>query len=73
MVTFADRVSHAADRHTQRYPTVAGVLADRDDLIAVGYYDGKRIVVQDSEALAAWLGTENLDAELVRSDKWARQ
>jgi hypothetical protein len=36
---YADRVLHAADRHRQRYPTVAREKVHEEELIRVGDYD----------------------------------
>ena len=64
MRTYADRVSHAADRHTWQggrgYPTVARMTVPARDLLFVGHFDGDDGIVQphDAEgrvALARWL------------------
>jgi hypothetical protein len=69
-MSYADRVMHAADRHRRNYPTVARGLFHRDDLTAIGFYDGDvgRVILLggDSEkALAAWLGRAVEPADLV--------
>lgn len=68
MRTFADRCLHAAGRHVQHYPTVARLLVDEGEVTAIGSFDGRAVMVDDHEALAAWLGGEALDEdELVLS------
>jgi len=70
MRTYADRVEHAAGRHRDHAPTIARLVVAREDLIAVGSYDGERIETQNSEALASWLGGDYLDdAELERTPR----
>ena len=56
IITFADKVAHAAGRHETHYPTVARAFVPREHLIAVGQFDGDRVEVGDSEALTDWLG-----------------
>lgn len=78
IVTFADRVLHAAERQAVKYPTVARRLVDPGDLVEVASFDKESgvVVVEDRElslekasaVLAKWLGSETLDpAELVVS------
>lgn len=66
MRTLADKATHAAGRHMEHYPTVARRVVSRQLLIRVGtfYLREERIEVEDSEALAGWLGTEDFDSEL---------
>lgn len=65
IITFADRVNHAAGRHRERYPTRARRYGmDPGELLIVGYFDGERVRVDNSEALTSWLGTHDYDAEL---------
>ena len=68
--SYADRVMHSADRHRRHYSTVARGLFHRDDLEAIGFYDGDvgRVILLggDSErALAACLGRAVEPADLV--------
>lgn len=60
IVTWADRVSHAADRHRTHYPSSARHIAEPDALIRVGTFDGERVHLDcDHDArlkLADWLG-----------------
>lgn len=64
IVTYYDRVAHAADRHFTAYPTIARTRAHEDDLIHVGWYypHAKRIeILATDRALATlieWLTTE---------------
>jgi hypothetical protein len=69
MVTWADRVLHAAGRAVTGYPTASVRAIRRADLVPVGEWDDERgVVVLDPSkrrAAAAWLGVtdEDLDAE----------
>lgn len=60
IVTFADRVMHAAGRHAERYPTVARALVPLESAIRVGTYDyheGEVQLIGDAMLLViAWLG-----------------
>lgn len=72
IVTFADRVHHAAGRAATRYPTVARRLVPREAVSEVGGYDeDEGVVVLDgpdaAETLAAWLGVAALDEAQLRS------
>lgn len=71
--TFADKVHHAAGRHTAGYPTRARTEVDDSAVIEVGLYDGERVVLdaERREAVADWLGLElsALDSECERSDR----
>ncbi len=72
MRTLADRATHAAGRMLERYATTATRIVPRDALLAVGTFDFREgkitLTGSDSErAVAAWLGTPQLDpAELVQ-------
>ncbi len=72
MRTLADRATHAAGRMLERYATTAARVVPRDALLAVGTFDFRKgqitLTGADSErAVAAWLGTPQLDpAELVQ-------
>jgi hypothetical protein len=74
IVTWADRIHHAASRHVNRYPTTARSLLPADHLIAVGIYDYERgtlIVPGEHEArIAAWLGipAPDLRRDLLRPE-----
>lgn len=61
IVSYADRVYHAADRLVRRYPTIARRTVHRDALIAVGTFDypTRTLRVSDEPALAAWLALVN--------------
>lgn len=72
IVTYADRLVHAAGRHREHYPTVARLVVDRSELVRVGTFDlrAERARVDNREnrqQLAEWLGVavEPLDGELV--------
>jgi hypothetical protein len=72
MVTFADRVHHAAGRHKDRYPTIARHLVKPESMRKVGTFDDERgEVALDSSAAAAalaqWcsLGPTELAAQLL--------
>ena len=70
---FADRVLHAAGRHTygdKGYPTVARMWVDQQDVIEVGCWDGCYVRVLGDEAirmLERWLDVTDLLNELVPS------
>jgi hypothetical protein len=70
LVTYADRVRHAADRQRQHYPTVARCVVSRGDLRQVGWFDpaGLSITLLDDaeESLAPWLGVEAIDPKELR-------
>ena len=74
MVRFADRVFHAHGRLVERYPTVARMALPRTSLVEVGTFDPPSGTVTPIDgraeaALAAWLGSEEIDpAELRRSE-----
>lgn len=57
IVTFADRVHHAAERHTSNYPTIARRMALVADLIEVGEFNGEMVLVYPDRFadLARWL------------------
>jgi hypothetical protein len=67
LVTYADRVRHAADRQLQSYPTVARCVVPRSDLRQVGWFDpdSNTITLLDDaeEALAPWLGVDAIDPQ----------
>lgn len=62
IATFADRVSHAADRSRNNYPTTARAALPSEDLVAVGVFDPERGIVHlfpdRHQVLAAWLGRD---------------
>lgn len=71
ITTFADRVYHAASRHTAHegrgYPTRARQVVERDELVQVGCFDEKLGIVRVERPLPLqrWLGTEEIEeAEL---------
>lgn len=78
--TYADRVLHAAGRHTQRYPTVARISARLADVVCIGYWDeghGRVVPVLDDgwKVLEEWLDMPNgIPAHelLARGSKWGR-
>lgn len=55
--TFADKVHHAAGRHTARYPTRARTEVDTDAVVEVGVYDGGTVILHAGaeELVATWL------------------
>ena len=62
MVTFADRATHAADRHSTHYPTVARSFVPADDVTEVGTFDGERVTPYNDGAAAllrAWIGSDD--------------
>lgn len=62
MVTFADKAVHAADRHTEHYPTVARSFVPADDVIEVGIFDGQKVIPNNDGAAAllrAWIGNDD--------------
>lgn len=64
MDVFANRVFHAWDRQVADYPTTARMCPPVDHLVRVGTFDTVDgvIVVEDHDALAAWLGGAAEDA-----------
>lgn len=76
IVTYADRVYHAASRHTDKYPTVTRSVVRASDLLDIGEWDMATTVLVYPAAvpmLGEWLGIEPtaglLDpGELIRSD-----
>lgn len=76
IVTFADRVSHAADRHKAHYPTVARIVVDVDQVRRAGtfYPQWRRVEVDDAGellAIAKWLGMfdgEQFDADRLHAE-----
>ena len=62
MVTWADRLVHAAGRHTQRYPTVARRVVRASELLEVGQFDPDECRAyldgEHNDALVAWLGIQ---------------
>ena len=73
--TWADRVYHAWDRATAKYPTIARQLARRSDLIEVGTFEpifGRIELDPNSAQLAAdWLGlnVDQLEPELLSTSR----
>lgn len=66
MRLYTERLKVAAGRLRDRYPTVAQMMVDADDVIVVGSFntDGWTIeAVTDPKALEAWAGPEALDIE----------
>jgi hypothetical protein len=70
IVTYADRVYHAADRMLRRYPTAAMAALRSEHLLVIGTFDthtGTVTLDGDGERrlLAGWLGVEQVaDTEL---------
>jgi len=60
IITWADRVAHAASRHVHRYPTSARSLLPEDAVLAIGSYDVDRQEVTLDPGvegrLANWIG-----------------
>lgn len=60
IVTFADRVYHAADRMATNYPTIARGVFPADELEQVGTFDGDRVQLLPDGGkltrLARWVG-----------------
>lgn len=59
--TWADQVHHAWGRHSERYPTVARILAPREHFARVGLYDPREGQIDldsdaDVEAIERWIG-----------------
>lgn len=71
IVTWADRVDHAANRLRTRYPTIAQAMVQTEWLTAVGIWDGDEIRLTDEKAANrayTWLelherGNDALDDE----------
>lgn len=61
IVTFADRVMHAASRQEASYPTIARMVVDQADVVLVGRFDPDERTVEllpDRALLCAWLGVD---------------
>lgn len=69
IVTYADRVLHAAGRHAAKYPTTARTTLSVEDLTAVGTFDGERVTIKRAAypAVAEWIDVpeEELEAQLL--------
>lgn len=58
---FESRVNQAAGRQAQRYPTIARMVAPREDLIEVGRFDysaNQIVSLLNEHALAKWIPDE---------------
>lgn len=69
--TFADRARHAAGRQSVLYPSIARSVVPHGALCQVGWYDPENGITlidnpQAKEALASWLGVEDLDPRELR-------
>lgn len=70
IITYYDRVAHAAGRHFASFPTVARVRAPEDELIHVGWYypHAKQIEVLATDralmTLIAWLTVDEQSPNL---------
>lgn len=67
IVTFADRVRHAADRHATGYPTVARRFVPAESLTAIGSYHAGRVELHDDgeQQLMSWLADDaDISAQL---------
>lgn len=77
IVTYADRVHHAADRHLVRYPTVARAWVRFSDVIHVGtwFHVSQELVIFDADRdLQRWLDCSPIPpAELRISPRALRQ
>lgn len=65
--TFADRVYHAADRASTRYPTIATMAAKQAEVVQIGEFDGTTVSLaadRERALLETWLGGPFDDAEL---------
>lgn len=64
LARFAQRCLHAAGRYIERYPTVAQVWLEENELVAVGSWDEERGVAQldaDQSVWGRWLDCGVLD------------
>jgi hypothetical protein len=64
LVTFADRVYHAADRMAQRYPTVATLVVQETELVKVGLFEHGEVWLDgehERRQLAGWLDVDEVD------------
>lgn len=76
MVTYADRVRHAAGHHVEHYPTTARIVVDVDQVTRAGtfYPQWQRVEVDDAGellAIAKWLGMfdgEQFDADRLHAE-----
>src|SRR3712207_2626325 len=59
IVTYADRVYHAASRLLSHYPTIATAFPARTELVLVGTFDGTRVVLDGLDVVDVvdeWVG-----------------
>lgn len=65
IVTYADRVYHAYGRMVDDYPTVARNYLKAEQLLQIGWFEPEDGVVDvnDYDALAEWLGVEEVDED----------
>lgn len=78
IITWADRVEHAAGRAATQYPTIARAFVERHEMIEVGTYateDGRITIHEQHEALVReWLGPEaDLAAECLTTSGRAQR
>jgi hypothetical protein len=54
---YIDCLRRAAGRHVENYPTIARMLVERAELVAVGRFDYEAnvLTVTDRQALVEWL------------------
>lgn len=59
-VLFKDKLTIAAGRHVERYPTIARMFVHTGQVLAVGSYntETRRIYIDNAEALESWIGEE---------------
>jgi hypothetical protein len=69
LVTYADRVANAHSRQAHRAPTSARAQLGEAELRRIGWFDPELgvVTVEDLSALAAWLGTEAVASEELRT------
>lgn len=69
IVTWVDKLHHAAGRHLEHYPTMARQLVDAEDFKRVGFWIPLelRVTVDEPDLVRHWLGVDDLGPELVLS------
>ena len=66
---WVDKISYAAGRSINRYPTIAAAVARPEELSAVGVYDtdAGQVTITDEKTVMDWLGGAILASDLQRN------
>lgn len=66
--TWDSKVRMAYGRMVQKYPTVAQMICNAEDLVEVGVTDGDVVSLTDSATLRSWLAHHNMSDSAPASD-----